>query len=196
MRAQKLKAMIAKGQAAPSIEEVEVGEAEYAELLEESLPCRRLQKGAIWSAWSGHSCAEMEALMRANAKVGDDDLLALARARAQVVRIGWRARGVPGGASSCSEAEGGGARRGRRGAVLATLIGRGNPDLRRSYGRCPGVTPSRRGGFPRACVSSACDVFSTLDAFSPARRFRRSDASPRTPQERRKTPRTTQVTMP
>lgn len=36
VRAQKLKAMIAKGQAAPSLEEVEVGEAEYAELLKKA----------------------------------------------------------------------------------------------------------------------------------------------------------------
>ena len=40
---------------------------------------------------------EMEALLRANAQVGDDDLLALARARAQAVRD-WLAGegGVPG----------------------------------------------------------------------------------------------------
>ena len=49
--------MIAKGQAAPSIEEVEVGEAEYAELLKKAYRAADFKKGAIWSAWSGHSCA-------------------------------------------------------------------------------------------------------------------------------------------
>lgn len=98
VRAQKLKAMIAKGQAAPSIEEVEVGEAEYAELLRKAYRAADFKKERnLVGMVKDIPVPEMEALMRANAKVGDDDLLALARARAQVVRD-WLAGegGVPG----------------------------------------------------------------------------------------------------
>ena len=98
VRAQKLKAMIAKGQAAPSIEEVEVGEAEYAELLKKAYRAADFKKERnLVGMVKDIPVPEMEALMRANAKVGDDDLLALARARAQVVRD-WLAGegGVPG----------------------------------------------------------------------------------------------------
>ena len=98
VRAQKLKAMIAKGQAAPSLEEVEVGEAEYAELLKKAYRAADFKKERnLVGMVKDIPVPEMEALMRANAKVGDDDLLALARARAQVVRD-WLAGegGVPG----------------------------------------------------------------------------------------------------
>ena len=98
VRAQKLKAMIAKGQAAPSLEEVEVGEAEYAELLKKAYRAADFKKERnMIGMVKDIPVPEMEALLRANAQVGDDDLLALARARAQAVRD-WLAGegGVPG----------------------------------------------------------------------------------------------------
>ena len=98
VRAQKLKAMIAKGQAAPSLEEVEVGEAEYAELLKKAYRAADFKKERnMIGMVKDIPVPEMEVLLRANAQVGDDDLLALARARAQAVRD-WLAGegGVPG----------------------------------------------------------------------------------------------------
>ena len=98
VRAQKLKAMIAKGQAAPSLEEVEVGEAEYAELLKKAYRAADFKKERnLVGMVKDIPVPEMEALLRANAQVGDDDLLGLARARAQAVRD-WLAGegGVPG----------------------------------------------------------------------------------------------------
>lgn len=87
VRAQKLKAMIAKGQAAPSLEEVEVGEAEYAELLKKAYRAADFKKERnLVGMVKDISVPEMEALLRANAQVGDDDLLALVCARAQAVR--------------------------------------------------------------------------------------------------------------
>lgn len=98
VRAQKLKAMIAKGQAAPSLEEVEVGEAEYAELLKKAYRAADFKKERnIVGMVKDIPVPEMEALLRANAQVGEADLLTLARARAQSVRE-WLAGegGVPG----------------------------------------------------------------------------------------------------
>lgn len=98
VRAQKLKAMIAKGQAAPSLEEVEVGESEYAELLKKAYRATDFKKPRnVIGMVKDIPVPEMEALMRANVKVGDDDLHGLARARAQAVRD-WLVGegGVPG----------------------------------------------------------------------------------------------------
>jgi hypothetical protein len=98
VRAQKLKAMIAKGQAAPSLEEVEVGETEYAELLGKAYRATDFKKPRnVIGMVKDIPVPEMEALMRASVKVGDDDLHGLARARAQAVRD-WLVGegGVPG----------------------------------------------------------------------------------------------------
>jgi uncharacterized protein involved in outer membrane biogenesis len=98
VRVQKLKAMIGKGEAAPSLEEVEVGESEYAELLKKAYRATDFKKprNAIGMV-KDIPVPEMEALMRANVKVGDDDLLGLARARAQAVREWLAGEGaVPG----------------------------------------------------------------------------------------------------
>lgn len=98
VRAQKLKAMIAKGQAAPSLEEVEVGEAEYAELLKKAYRAADFKKERnMVGMVKDVPVPEMEALLRANAHVGEADLVTLARARAQSVRE-WLAGegGVPG----------------------------------------------------------------------------------------------------
>jgi hypothetical protein len=90
--------MIGKGEAAPSLEEVEVGESEYAELLKKAYRATDFKKprNAIGMV-KDIPVPEMEALMRANVKVGDDDLLGLARARAQAVREWLAGEGaVPG----------------------------------------------------------------------------------------------------
>lgn len=98
VRAQKLKALIAKGQAAPPLDEVEVDGAEYAELLKKAYRAADFKKARnVIGMVKDVPVAEMEALMRANAQVGDAELRALARARAQAVRE-WLAGegGVPG----------------------------------------------------------------------------------------------------
>ncbi len=93
VRAQKLKAMIAKGQAAPSLEEIEVGEAEYAELLKKAYRAADFKKERnLIGMVKDIPVPEMEALMRANAKVDDTDLVTLARARPGGARVAGQRR--------------------------------------------------------------------------------------------------------
>ncbi|MDI3514971.1 MAG: hypothetical protein PWP40_2200 [Rhodocyclaceae bacterium] len=98
VRAQKLKAMIARGEEAPSLEEIEVGAEEYPALLEKAYKAADFKKPRnLIGLTKDLPVPEMEALMRANVKVGDAELRALAQRRAQAVRE-WLAGegGVPG----------------------------------------------------------------------------------------------------
>ncbi|WEN41997.1 hypothetical protein CKCBHOJB_01582 [Thauera sp. GDN1] len=98
VRAQKLKAMIARGEDAPSLEEIEVGAEEYPALLEKAYKAADFKKPRnLIGLAKDIPGPEMEALMRANVKVGDAELRALAQQRAQAVRE-WLAGegGVPG----------------------------------------------------------------------------------------------------
>ncbi len=98
VRAQKLKAMIARGEDAPSLEEVEVSAAEYPALLEKAYKAADFKKPRnLIGLAKDLPVPEMEALMRANVKVGDGELRTLAQQRGQAVRE-WLAGegGVPG----------------------------------------------------------------------------------------------------
>lgn len=87
VRAQKLKALIARGEEAPSIEEIEIGAGEYPELLKKAYREADFKKPRnLIGLAKDLPEAEMEALMRANVAVGDSELHALARQRAQAVR--------------------------------------------------------------------------------------------------------------
>ncbi|WP_107220566.1 DUF748 domain-containing protein [Thauera aromatica] len=87
VRAQKLKALIARGEEAPSIEEIEIGAGEYPELLKKAYREADFKKPRnLIGLAKDLPEAEMEALMRANVAVGDAELHALARQRAQAVR--------------------------------------------------------------------------------------------------------------
>ena len=87
VRAQKLKAMIARGQEAPSLEDVEVSAEEYAALLEKAYKAADFKKPRnLIGLTKDLPVPEMEALMRANVVVGEAELRALAQQRAQAVR--------------------------------------------------------------------------------------------------------------
>ena len=98
VRAQKLKAMIARGEDAPSLEDIEVGADEYPALLEKAYKAADFKKPRNMIGLTKDLPApEMEALMRANVKVGDAELRALAQQRAQAVREWLAGEGaVPG----------------------------------------------------------------------------------------------------
>ncbi len=87
VRAQKLKAMIARGQDAPSLEDIEVGADEYPALLEKAYKAADFKKPRNFIGLTKSiPVADMEALMRANVKAGDAELRLLAQQRAQAVR--------------------------------------------------------------------------------------------------------------
>ncbi|MHB1375361.1 MAG: DUF748 domain-containing protein [Thauera sp.] len=87
VRAQKLKAMIARGEEAPSLEDVQVGADEYPELLKKAYKAADFKKPRnVIGLAKDIPTPEMEALMRANVEVGDAELRALAQQRAQAVR--------------------------------------------------------------------------------------------------------------
>ena len=98
VRAQKLKAMIARGEDAPSLEDIEVGADEYPALLEKAYKAADFKKPRnMIGLTKDIPVPEMEALMRANVKVGDAELRALAQQRAQAVREWLAGEGaVPG----------------------------------------------------------------------------------------------------
>ncbi|MFU2489222.1 DUF748 domain-containing protein [Thauera sp. WH-1] len=98
LRAQKLKAMIAAGEEAPSLEEVEIGAEEYPELLRKAYREADFKKPRnLIGLVKDLPVPEMEALMRASVKVGDEELRGLAQQRAQAVRAWLAAEGqVPG----------------------------------------------------------------------------------------------------
>jgi len=98
VKAQKLKAMVAKGQAAPSLEEIDVTEAEYPELLKKAYREGEFKKPKNFIGMTKDvPVADMEALILSNTEVSEQDLRALAQQRAQAVRD-WLAEAgkVPG----------------------------------------------------------------------------------------------------
>ena len=98
VRAQKLKAMLARGEEAPSLEDIEVSGDEYPELLKKAYKAADFKKPRNFIGLAKDiPVAEMEALMRENVKAGDAELRALAQQRAQAVRE-WLVGegGVPG----------------------------------------------------------------------------------------------------
>lgn len=87
VRAQKLKALIARGEEAPSIEEIEIGAGEYPELLKKAYREADFKKPRnLIGLAKDLPPAEMEALIRADVAVGESELRALAQRRAQGVR--------------------------------------------------------------------------------------------------------------
>ncbi|ATE59593.1 DUF748 domain-containing protein [Thauera sinica] len=98
VRAQKLKAMVAKGQEAPSVDDIEVGAQEYPELLKKAYKEADFKKPRnLIGLAKDLPVPEMEALMIANTAVGEGELRALAQQRAQEVKDWLMAEGqVPG----------------------------------------------------------------------------------------------------
>ncbi|WP_341644526.1 DUF748 domain-containing protein [Thauera sp. SDU_THAU2] len=98
VKAQKLKALVDKGEAAPSLDDIEVGAEEYPELLKKAYREGDFDKPRNFIGMAKDvPVPEMEALILANTPVGDNELRALAQQRAQAVRD-WLAGegGVPG----------------------------------------------------------------------------------------------------
>ncbi len=87
VRAQKIKAMIARGIAAPAVDEVTVGPDEYPDLLQEVYREAEFDKPSnILGIVKELPPAEMEALILANTAVAESQLRALAQQRAQAIR--------------------------------------------------------------------------------------------------------------
>ncbi len=115
--------MIARGEDAPSLEDIEVGADEYPALLEKAYKAADFKKPRnMIGLTKDIPVPEMEALMRANVKVGDAELRALAQQRAQAVRDWLAGEGaVPGERIFVLEPKVEAVARGRAGAVLAAL---------------------------------------------------------------------------
>jgi len=98
VRAQKLKAMVAKGQEAPSVDDIQVSAQEYPELLKRAYKEADFKKPRnLIGLTKDLPVPEMEALMIANTVVGDGELRALAEQRAQAVKNWLTVEGqVPG----------------------------------------------------------------------------------------------------
>ncbi|WP_418648802.1 DUF748 domain-containing protein [Thauera butanivorans] len=98
VKAQKLKALIDKGEAAPSLDDIEVGAEEYPELLKKAYREGDFKKPRNFIGMTKDvPVADMEALILANTTVGDNELRALAQQRAQAVRDWLAGEGqVPG----------------------------------------------------------------------------------------------------
>jgi hypothetical protein len=98
VRAQKLQSMVARGEEAPSIDDIEVSAEEYPELLKKAYREADFKKPRNFIGLTKDlPVAEMEQLMIANATVGDEDLRALAQRRAQAVKDWLSGEGqVPG----------------------------------------------------------------------------------------------------
>ncbi len=87
VKAQKLKALVAKGETAPSLDDIEVGEAEYPELLKKAYRSGEFKKPKnLIGMIKDVPVADMEALILANIEPGEPELRALAQQRAQAVR--------------------------------------------------------------------------------------------------------------
>lgn len=87
VRAVKLKAMVKSGQSAPSLQNIEIAEDEYAALLEEVYDDTEIEKPRNFlGVAKSLPVAEMEALLLPTMTVGDEDLRSLAQQRAQNVR--------------------------------------------------------------------------------------------------------------
>jgi hypothetical protein len=98
VRAQKLEAMMARGEEAPSIDDIEVGAEEYPELLKKAYRAADFKKPRNFiGLLKDLPVAEMEQLMIAGTTVSDEDLRALAQRRAQMVKDWLSGEGhVPG----------------------------------------------------------------------------------------------------
>ncbi len=91
-----MKALAAAGEAPSSVDQVTIGEDERARWLAvayRAAPIADRPRNAI-GLLKELPPAEMEALLLANAKVGDEDLRALANARALAVSDALAARGI------------------------------------------------------------------------------------------------------
>ncbi len=87
VKAEKLKALMAKGEAAPSLDDIEVSEAEYPELLKKAYRAGDFEKPTNFIGMvKDVPLADMEALILANTELGERELHALAQQRAQTVR--------------------------------------------------------------------------------------------------------------
>ena len=87
VKAEKLKALVARGEAAPSLDDIEVDEAEYPELLKKVYRAGDFEKPTNFIGMiKDVPVADMEALILANIELGERDLRALAQQRAQAVR--------------------------------------------------------------------------------------------------------------
>ena len=87
VQAEKLKAMMAAGQDAPPVDEIEIGAEEYPELLKKAYRAADFKKPRnLIGMMKDIPVAEMEALMIANSKVGEEDFRLLAQRRAQAVK--------------------------------------------------------------------------------------------------------------
>lgn len=98
VRAEKIKALIARGVAAPAADEVTVGPDEYPGLLQKVYSEAEFDKPSnILGIVKELPPAEMEALILANTAVGEAQLRALAQQRAQAIRDWLTSKGeVPG----------------------------------------------------------------------------------------------------
>lgn len=87
VKAEKLKALVAKGEAAPSLDDIELSEAEYPELLKKAYRAGDFEKPTNFIGMiKDIPLADMEALILANTELGERELHALAQQRAQTVR--------------------------------------------------------------------------------------------------------------
>ena len=98
LRAQKLKALIARGEEAPSLDDIEVGADEYPALLEKAYKAADIKKPRnLVGLVKDIPAADMEALLRASVSASEAELRALAQRRAQAVREWMIAQGgIPG----------------------------------------------------------------------------------------------------
>jgi uncharacterized protein involved in outer membrane biogenesis len=98
VRAVKLKAMVAKGLEAPSVDDIEVAPQEYSELLKKAYKEADFKKPRnVIGLTKDLPVPEMEALMIENTTVNEGDLRALAQQRAQEVKNWLTGEGqVPG----------------------------------------------------------------------------------------------------
>ena len=96
--AELLREMMARGEEAPSIDDIEVAAEEYPELLKKAYRAADFEKPRNFiGLFKDLPVAEMEQLMIASTTVGDEDLRALAQRRAQVVKDWLSGEGqVPG----------------------------------------------------------------------------------------------------
>ncbi len=79
--------LLAKGEAAPSLDDIELSEAEYPELLKKAYRAGDFEKPTNFIGMiKDIPLADMEALILANTELGERELHALAQQRAQTVR--------------------------------------------------------------------------------------------------------------
>lgn len=87
VKAEKLKAMVKRGQEAPSLDDIQLDAKEYPALLKEVYDQGKFEKPRNFIGLAKTlPVAEMEALIMANTKVSEEDFRSLAQARAQNVK--------------------------------------------------------------------------------------------------------------